>query len=58
MSLRLAEWQIAGAVTLFTRLGAQHLDALVRLSTRKRLEPREIVFRQGDPGDAVILSVR
>src|SRR5258706_1097651 len=46
--------------TLFRDLPPAILDRLVRLSVRRHLEAEQVLFRKGDPGDALygVLSGR
>src|SRR5579859_7499492 len=45
----------AGAIAsrgLFSALGGEFTEKMLQLGRRRKLAPGEVLFRQGDPGDA------
>ena len=51
---------LVASIPLFSQLGDAELDALLAISLPRSLEPREVLFRKGDPGTELygILSGR
>ncbi len=45
--------ELLGSIELFGPLSRDDLDELVSIAARRKLEPREILFRQGSKGDQV-----
>jgi CRP-like cAMP-binding protein len=43
--------ELLAKVSIFASLDAKELDLLLRATTTKRLEAKEILFRKGDPGN-------
>jgi CRP-like cAMP-binding protein len=52
--------KLLSGVSIFSSLGEHELDLLLEVTTTKRLEPKELLFRKGDPGKQLygILSGR
>jgi CRP-like cAMP-binding protein len=42
--------ELLSSVSIFTSLGEGDLDNLLRVTTTKRLDKKEVLFRKGDPG--------
>ncbi|HEB88290.1 MAG TPA: Crp/Fnr family transcriptional regulator [Deltaproteobacteria bacterium] len=43
--------ELLGSVSIFSSLDDRELDRLLEATTTKRLEPKEVLFRKGDPGN-------
>jgi CRP/FNR family cyclic AMP-dependent transcriptional regulator len=43
--------KLLGSVSIFSSLEEKELDLLLRATTTKRLEAKEMLFRKGDPGN-------
>ncbi len=43
--------ELLGSVSIFSSLNADELDQLLAATTTKRLEPKQTLFRKGDPGN-------
>jgi CRP/FNR family cyclic AMP-dependent transcriptional regulator len=43
--------ELLGSVSIFSSLEDKELDLLLRATTTKRLEAKEMLFRKGDPGN-------
>ena len=43
--------KLLGSVSIFSSLEEEELDLLLRATTTKRLEAKEMLFRKGDPGN-------
>lgn len=43
--------ELLSKVSIFSSLNEKELDLLLRATTTKRLEPKEVLFRKGDPGN-------
>ncbi len=43
--------ELLGSVSIFSSLGEKELDLLLQATTTKRLLPKEVLFRKGDPGN-------
>ncbi|MCG8590437.1 MAG: Crp/Fnr family transcriptional regulator [Proteobacteria bacterium] len=50
-SRRLQRRQLLANVSIFSSLSERELDLLVDVTTTRRVEARETVYRKGDPGD-------
>lgn len=42
--------ELLGSVSIFASLGGKELDLLLQATTIKRLKPKEVLCRKGDPG--------
>ena len=43
--------ELLGGVSIFSSLGDAELDQLLDVTTTKRLKPKEVLCRKGDPGN-------
>lgn len=43
--------ELLGNVSIFSALSSDELDHLLKATTTKRLQPKETLFRKGDPGN-------
>ena len=43
--------QLLASISIFSGLGEQELEQLLSVTTTKRLAPRDVLFRKGDPGN-------
>lgn len=43
--------ELLASVSIFSSLDEKELDLLLQATTTKRLEPKEMLFRKGDPGN-------
>lgn len=52
--------ELLESVSIFSSLSAREIDALIEITTTRRLGPKEVLFRKGDPGNQLygVLSGR